>query len=152
MNKNALIRTLGVVILIVTLLATGITILFFWNQLILNGLANDFEGMIENAEGVELIETKSVYGNLNGNGNNINYFAAALVTADSEEDLKALVETLGKHFDVAGYDEHIGTKVENKYLERPDLYFDTEPSEGTYTVYFFNSSHPKSNLLDIKGH
>ena len=153
MNKNALIRTLGVIMLISVVIATGIIVLTSWNPSILRGLVNDFKKEIESADGIELIETQSAYGNLNGNGNNMNYFGAALVRTDDPSALDELVKKLSSSFDVAGYSEQIGTKIENKYLERPKLYYSTEPNgEGYYTVYFFNGSHPHSNPFDVKGH
>lgn len=153
MNKNALIRTAGILLLVMLILVTGVIILFNWNGMLLDDLMDDFTREIKACADVELIETQAEYGNLNGNGNNMNYFGAALVRTDDPSALDELVKKLSSSFDVAGYSEQIGTKIENKYLERPKLYYSTEPDgEGYYTVYFFNGAHPYSNPFDVKGH
>ena len=153
MNKNALIRTAGILLLVMLILVTGVIILFNWNGMLLDGLMDDFAREIKACADVELIETQAEYGNLNGNGNNMNYFGAALVRTDDPSALDELVKKLSSSFDVAGYSEQIGTKIENKYLERSKLYYSTEPDgEGYYTVYFFNGAHPYSNPFDVKGH
>lgn len=153
MNKNALIRTLGVIMLISIIIATGIIVLTSWNPSILRGLVNDFEKEIESADGIELIETQSAYGKLNGNGNGFNYFGAALVKTDDPVLLDELIQKLDTSFEIVGYESQTGTQIEIKYLERPDLYYETEPAvDGCYTVYFFNSSHPRTNPLDVKGY
>lgn len=153
MNKKVLIRTLGVIMLILIITVTGLIILTSWNPSILRGLVNDFESEIEATEGIELIETQSAYGKLNGNGNGFNYFGAALVKADDTAVLDELIKKLDTGFEIVGYEAQSGTKIEIKYLERHDLYYEIEPSaDGYYTVYFYNSSHPKTNPLDLKGY
>ncbi len=98
MNKNALIRTLGVIMLISVIIVTGIIVLTSWNPSILRGLVNDFEMEIESADGIELIETQSAYGKLNGNGNGFNYFGAALVKTDDPALLDELIQKLDTNF------------------------------------------------------
>lgn len=139
--------------LISVVIASGVIILTSWNPTILRGLVNDLESEIESAEGIELIETQSAYGKLNGNGNGFNYFGAALVKTDDPALLDELIKKLDTSFEIAGYTSQTGTKIENKYLDRPDLYYETEPDgDGYYTVYFFNSSHPRTNPLDPNGY
>lgn len=153
MNKNATKRTLGVIMLILIITVTGVIILTSWNPSILRGLVNDLESEIEATEGIELIETQSAYGKLNGNGNGFNYFGAALVKADDTAVLDELIKKLDTGFEIVGYEAQRGTKIEIKYLEHHDLYYEIEPSaDGYYTVYFYNSSHPKTNPLDLKGY
>ena len=153
MNKNAIIRTAGVIMLILVIIATGIIVLTSWNPSILRGLVNDFESEIEGSDGIGLIGTQSAYGKLNGNGNGFNYFGAALVKTDDPALLDELIKNLDTSFEIVGYESQTGTKIENKYLDRPDLYYETEPDgDGYYTVYFFNSSHPRTNPIDVKGY
>lgn len=153
MNKNASKRTLGVIMLILIITVTGVIILTSWNPSILRGLVNDLESEIEATEGIELIETQSAYGKLNGNGNGFNYFGAALVKADDTAVLDELIKKLDTGFEIVGYEAQSGTKIGIKYLERHDLYYEIEPSaDGYYTVYFYNSSHPHTNPLDPNGH
>ncbi len=153
MNKKALTRTVGIIMLISVIIATGIIVLTSWNPSILRGLMNNLEKEIEASNGIELIETQSAYGKLNGNGNGFNYFGAALVKTDDPTLLDELISKLDTSFEIVGYSSQTGTKIDNKYLDRPDLYYETEPSEnGCYTVYFFNSSHTRTNPLDVKGY
>lgn len=152
MNKNALIRTCGIIMLIALIIATGVIILTSWNPMILHGLVDDFEKEIESADGIEIIETQSAYGKLNGNGNGFNYFGGALVKTENSETLDALIETLKSEFDDAGYYKQEGSEIDVRYLERPRLSYESEIEDGCYTVWFYRDSHPYTNPLDPNGH
>ena len=47
--------------------------------MLLRGFVSDLKSELRAAEGIEIIETVSEYGKLNGNGNGINFFGAVLV-------------------------------------------------------------------------
>ena len=60
------------------------------NAKILRSMVREFSRTISGT-GAKVVETKSVYGKLNGNGNGINYFGAALVRIDSVKDIDLLI-------------------------------------------------------------
>ena len=82
-----IIRTAGILLLVLLILGTVIALLFYWNSFILRGLVSDFKSELRAAEGIEIVETVSDYGKLNGNGNGINYFGAVLVKVDNPDVL-----------------------------------------------------------------
>lgn len=102
----------------------------------------------------DIIETKSVYGKLNGNGNGINYFGAVLIDKDAIDDVDSLVAKLDEEFEVVEYCVQKESKITSKYLEHRTLKYDTDVKEedGYISIQFYNSSHPDSDLLDIAGH
>ena len=99
------------------------------------------------------METKSVCGKLNGNGNGINYFSAVLIKAD-EVEVKALVEALETEFEVAKYYLQEDGKIATIHNEHGRLEYETALENGKtyYTVYVFDSKIAGSNPLDPKGH
>ena len=149
MNSNV-IRTFGIIMLVLILLGTAVALLFYWNSFILRGFVSDFKSELRAAEGIEIIETVSDYGKLNGNGNGINFFGAVLVKADDPAVLDALV-SLNKDFDVMDYYKQEKREIDLNYAEHAHLSFENL-SPDYYVVWFYQSSHPHANLLDIKGH
>ena len=120
----------------------------------LNGLTDSFENKITDFDcDIQIVETASVYGNLFGNGNKINYFGAVLVEKESLEDIDALIAVLDEEFEFVGYCDQKTQKVEYKYLERSNPSYETDLSGGDYvSIMFFNSSHENTNMFDIAGH
>ena len=145
-----IIRTAGIMLLVLLILGTAIALLFYWNSLILRGLVSEFKSELRAAEGIEIIETVSDYGKLNGNGNGINFFGAVLVKADDPAVLDALV-SLNKDFELLDYYKQEKREIDLKYAQRAHLSFENL-SPDYYVVWFYESSHPHANLLDIKGH
>ncbi|MBO5402258.1 MAG: hypothetical protein J6A85_03690 [Clostridia bacterium] len=127
-------------------------VLFNMNGFILKGFETDFEETVK-AEGYEILETKSVYGKLNGNGNGINYFSAVLIKAD-ENEIEALEEALEEKHEISGYYKQEGLEIATVYNEHAPLEYETalNESETYYTVYVFESHISGSNPLDPKGH
>lgn len=148
MNSNV-IRTFGIIMLILLVLGTVIALLFYWNSFILRGLVSDFKAELRAAEGIEIVETVSDYGKLNGNGNGINYFGAVLVKVDNPDVLDTLV-SLNKDFDVMNYYKQENREIDLNYAEHAHLSF--ESHGDYYVVWFYQGEHPMSNPLDIKGH
>lgn len=137
----------------VVLVMCGLIFTFLnWNNFILKDFEADFEKEVK-AEGFEILETKSVYGKLNGNGNGINYFSAVLIKAD-ENEVKALVQGLETEFEVAKYYLQEDGKIATIHNEHGRLEYETALNENEtyYTVYVFESGIKGSNLLDPKGH
>lgn len=150
-KKNIII---GVsVILGVMVVVTAIVFAFIsWNSVILKGFETVFELSVK-GESIEVLDTQSVYGKLNGNGNGINYFSAVLVKAD-EDEVKALVETLDDKFEVATYYLQKGTEISTVHNAHARLEFDfpLEAGESYYTVYVYQSKIAGSNYADPRGH
>lgn len=124
------------------------------NQENLNELTDDFVNAITDFDSdIQIVETASVYGNLCGNGNKINYFGAVLVEKDSIKDIDALIASLDNDFEFVAYCDQKTQKVEYKYLERSNPSYETDVSGGEYaSIIFFNSRHENSNMFDILGH
>ena len=116
---------------------------------------NDFVGAIsEYEEDVKIIETKSTYGKLVGNGNGIEYFGAVLVERDSVPNIDAILQDLNLQFESVEVLDQENQIIRSKYLEHRSLKYETEIPDGAryITICFFNSTHPNSDLLDIAGH
>ena len=148
--ETKIIRTAGILLLVLLVLGTVIALLFYWNSFILRGLVSDFKSELRAADGIEIIETVSDYGKLGGNGNGINFFGAVLVKAEDPAVLDALVSQ-NKDFELLDYYKQEKREIDLKYAQRAHLSFENL-SPDYYVVWFYESSHPHANLLDIKGH
>lgn len=151
--KNAKILKYVLISVAVVFICGAIATLLFRNQFISNGLIEGFENEISSYEGIEIIESKSTYGKLNGNGNGINYFGAVLVKADSEDTLEKIVTELSSNYDIVEYNRQPSSQIDSYLLEHKSLSFDKSlsPNEEYYCIYYYNSSD-ESNSFDIAGH
>ncbi|MBO7162412.1 MAG: hypothetical protein J6W15_06300 [Clostridia bacterium] len=151
-RKTALIIVLCSLLAAVLIISSALFTFLNWNNFILKGFEADFEKAVQ-AEGFEILETKSVCGKLNGNGNGINYFSAVLIKAD-EDEVKALVEALETEFEGAKYYLQEDGKIATIHNEHGRLEYETALENGKtyYTVYVFDSKIAGSNPLDPKGH
>lgn len=151
-RKTALIIILCSMLAAVFIISSALFSFLNWNNFILKGFEADFEKAVK-AEGFEILETKSVCGKLNGNGNGINYFSAVLIKADVNE-VKALVQGLETEFEVAEYYLQENGKIATIHNEHGRLEYETALNENEtyYTVYVFESGIKGSNPLDPKGH
>ena len=149
MNSN-IIRTFGVIMLVLIIICLGIALLANWNSMLLRGLVSDLKSELRAATGIEIIETVSDYGKLNGNGNGINFFGAVLVKAENPDVLDTLV-SLNKDFEVLDYYKQEKREIDLKQAQRAHLSFENL-SPDYYVVWFYESAHPHTNPLDIKGH
>ncbi|MBQ7767474.1 MAG: hypothetical protein IJ403_01175 [Oscillospiraceae bacterium] len=123
------------------------------NKQILRNLLRDFSDTISQHSQENPIEIKGVYGKLNGNGNGIAFFGAALVNKDTVSDMDALLAALDADFETVGILEQDGRKVVSEYLQHKTLYFNTHVQGGgpAITIYFY-TTHPNSNPNDPAGH
>ncbi len=144
------IRTFGIIMLVLLIIGSGIALLANWNYILLRGLVSDFKAELRAAEGIEIVETVSDYGKLNGNGNGINYFGAVLVKAENPDVLDTIV-SLNRDFDVMDYYKQEKREIDLNYAEHAHLSFENL-STDYYVVWFYQGEHPMSNPLDIKGH
>ncbi len=151
-RKTELIIVLCSLLAAVLIISSALFTFLNWNNFILKGFETDFEKAVK-AEGFEILETQSVYGKLNGNGNGINYFSAVLIKAD-EDEVKALVQGLETEFEVAKYYKQEDIEIATVHNEHGRLKYETALNENEtyYTVYVFESDIKGSNLLDPKGH
>ncbi len=142
-------------IVIIVLIILFILSLFVNHNFLINQkLTRNFENIIKTQSEIEIIQSKSVYGKLNGNGNGINYFGTVLVKSDSEEKLKELLPLLDEKYEIVGYVVQSGTVVNNKLIEHVNLEYDESLSKGEtyYSIYYFNASNKYSYPFDIRGH
>lgn len=99
---------------------------------------------------IRIIETQGVYGKLNGNGNDIQFFVAVLVEAE-EAEIAALVAQIEDQYDIVGYQPQTTTQLDVPYLEHQQLRYETNMmQENYYTLYLFSTKG--SNPLDLLGH
>ena len=150
--KKSIIISLAVVLVI----AVGIYLFavpVWTNKRILSNLLVDFSQTIVLYSQEPPLEVKGVYGKLNGNGNGIAFFGAALVNQDTVSDTDALLAALDADFEIVGTLEQDGRKVDSKYLQHKSLYFNTHIQGGgpVITIYFY-TTHPDSNPNDPAGH
>jgi len=149
-------KKIGIIIAVVLVVAVFAAVFVFatQNYRLLWSKVKDMRSIIKSYENIELIETKSVYGKLNGNGNGIDFFGAALVTADSEESVKALTALLDEKFWAAEYSIQTEKEIKTKYLVHEKLSFDYDfdESDDTYYLVFFFENDKRANLMDLKGH
>ncbi len=124
------------------------------NENNLNVLMGEFLSTISEYADADIIETKSVYGKLNGNGNGIQYFGSVLIRKDSIKDVVSLVEKLDLQFEMVEYCVQDECDISSKYLEHKTLKYDTpiDANSEYISIIFFNSKHPDSDFLDEAGH
>jgi len=146
--KKALIA-LGLIIF-------SLVIIFSINSILLFSLLVDFEVKVDRYESVTIIEKHSEYGKLIGNGNGIQFFGVLLVQTTDVSELDKIKSELSGDFEAVEYCKQTTQKLQVKHYEHgPAINFSTDVSaegEEYYCIYFFNSHHPLSNPLDIKGY
>jgi len=123
------------------------------NENILANLMNDFSEKISTVSGADIVEMQGTYGKLNGNGNGISYFGAALLRKNSISDIEMLKETLDEDFEIIEVQVQQDRKIHSRHLEHRSLQFDTDISkDGPYICISFYTTHPDSDLEDLLGH
>ena len=149
--KRKILKTL----LICAAVLLPIALLCSINAINLRVMQREMLSVIKHSEDITILDDACVYGKLNGNGNGINYYGAALVTTESESALEELVESLDDRFELAGYALQNGKQVESKYLEHRSLRFgynDFLAGQKYYIVYFYNGQSNWFNPFDIAGY
>ena len=124
------------------------------NEENLKTLMNQFTHIISESVNGEIVEAKSVYGKLNGNGNGIQYFGIVLIDNASANNIDNLIAELDDQFEIVEYFEQSESEIDSKYLEHKKLEYDTQIREdGKYiSICFYNSINPESDLRDVMGH
>lgn len=152
MNKKTIKHS---IIFVVSIVMLGFFLNFFGrNTFLLNGMVKQLVDTAKGSEGIEVLDSRSNYGKLVGNGNGIEYYGAVLVKASSEEDVQKVVAELKEDYDVIRYREQSDKVVDAEYL--PGVYYMVEDYvfeqsvDSLYSIYFI-TTHEDSNLLDMKG-
>lgn len=155
MSFSKIAKTIICALISIAILGTLFIVSLFINQnfLIRWKLTSDFKDLICENSHIEIIETKSTHGKLNGNGNGINYFGTVLVKTDSKDTLKELLALLDTEFDTVGYVTQINQTIENNLLEHTTLEYNTPLTNGEiyYSIFYFNHTNKYSYQLDIRG-
>ncbi len=156
MIAKKVVKTILAVVTIFVILITLFICSFFINHnfIIRWSLTKDFKDIINDNSQAEIIESKSVHGKLNGNGNGINYFGTVLIKAESEEKLAELLPLLDEEFGAVGYMLQPSSTVNTDLIEHVSIEYDHTFIEGEtyYSIYYFNLSNEHSYPLDIRGH
>lgn len=123
------------------------------NEENLKTLMNQFTHIISESVNGDIVEAKSVYGKLNGNGNGIQYFGIVLIDNASVNNIEHLIAELDDQFEIVEYFEQSESEIDSKYLEHKKLEYDTQiRKDGKYiSIYFYNSINPESDLRDVMG-
>ena len=100
-------------------------------------LENQIKAKIEEYK-VTVVETKTVFGQLNDDGK-YQFCCAMLVQTNSEDSAADCAKGVGKLFGESGYVKQAGSTVENEHLVNKTITYDhTDFSEGNYyTVYVY---------------
>ncbi len=120
----------------------------------LSTMVDNFNNTIKKEINGDVIEIKSIYGKLNGNGNGIQYFGSALIEKSSIENLDQLLAELESKFEIVGILEQNDRLINSKYLQHKSLHYNYNFDQGReyVSVFFYNSNFPCSDYQDILGH
>jgi len=151
--KKKLIITLAVILALVILIPLtlfGIPIIY--NNVILLSISDDLRDAIGSTDGVELIEFDKLCGNLNGNGNKMQFMAAAIVKCESEAKIKECLSETGKY--AKDYARLRGKEISTDLLERGKLNLDFTKyyyDDNMYVICILGQpSH--ASMLDVRAH
>lgn len=99
---------------------------------------------------LEVVEIKTVFGVLNDEGSEHQFFCAALVKSEAQSIPQATADTLSKLFTDAGLLTQTTSKVDSPYLVHKDITFKhSDFSDGTYYVIFAYQSDLTANMPTI---
>ena len=148
-SVKILIIVLAVLILLPIVVFTAPMV---YNNVILMTVEHDLKSAVKDTEGVELVDADSICGNLNGNGNKMQFLAAVIVRCDDESLVKECFRKSGR------YDKEYfrlrGKEPELRCLERGKLDLDVtayDYDDNMYLIYI--SSQPSDAWsFDIRAH
>ena len=142
-----------ITILSVMLILAGYQV-FFKNHIVLKNYTEKMKNSIKNENELQLVDIQSECGKLNGNGNGVQYFGAALVKTDKEECVQKVVEGLQDEYEIITYTKQNGAQIMCKYVEHVTISYvcaDLDwQADCYYTIYFYCSG--SEGILDINGH
>lgn len=157
MNKG---KALKRVILSIAALALVIVALavspYVYDNVYLSGMERGIS-KVDNVDGVDVLETKGICGRLNGNGNGMQFLAAALIKVDDGVDTEDIIEQAEASCKSASYCkvmEYDGGELSCQELERGRLTFESEIDDTAsyYILYVYGANNSLLSSLDIRGH
>ena len=96
---------------------------------------------------VDVIEMKTVFGKLNDEGSESQFFCAALIQSDATDIPKAAADTIDKLVTEAGLVSQSGSKVKSDLLIHKDITFKhSDFSEGNYYVIYAYHEDLSANM------
>ena len=96
---------------------------------------------------VDVIEMKTVFGKLNDEGSESQFFCAALIQSDATDSPKAAADTIDKLVTEAGLVSQSGSKVKSDLLIHKDITFKhSDFSEGNYYVIYAYHEDLSANM------
>ena len=156
MKRSNVFILAAVSLLIISVIAVGAVAYVhqYKNAAILQEMLDSFVETVSADSSEQIIESKSVYGKLNGNGNGIQYFGAVLVHKDSIKDMDSLISRLDNDFETVGYFEQDDNRINTKYLQHRNLCYESfiDKDSDFITIFFFNSKAENSDEGDVLGH
>ena len=101
---------------------------------------------------VQMVEFKTTAGKLNGTGNEIQFFCAVLIQADSDTTAKLCANALDGIFEETGVVPQTSSQIKSLYLEHKTLsYKHTDFSAGNYYTIYVYSSNIAPDLSAVTG-
>jgi hypothetical protein len=101
---------------------------------------------------VQMVEFKTTAGKLNGTGNEIQFFCAVLIQADSDTTAKLCANALDGIFEETGVVPQTSSQIKSLYLEHKTLsYKHTDFSAGNYYTIDVYSSNITPDLSSVTG-
>ena len=96
---------------------------------------------------VDVIEMKTVFGKLNDEGSESQFFCAALIQSDATDIPEAAADTIDKLVTEAGLVSQSGSKVKSDLLIHKDITFKhSDFSEGNYYVIYAYHEDLSANM------
>lgn len=151
--KKKLIITISVIlalIILIPLALFGIPIIY--NNIILLNVADDLRDAIKSTDGVELVELDKLCGNLVGNGNKMQFLAAAIVKCESEDTIKECLAETGKYS--KDYARLRGKEITLRDLEhgKLDLDFTAYDYDDNMYVIYISCQPSYAAEFDVRAH
>ena len=114
-------------------------------------LKNQVQQLLEKNK-LEVVETKTAFGQLNDDGGKYQFLIAALVKSNSTSIPQSTADTMAKLFSDAGLTVQTASAFENAHLVHKEISFShTDFSEGNYYVIWGYAADLSIDLPDLSG-
>lgn len=123
-----------------------------YNNAILLKLRYDIRSAVKDTEGVEFVDSDAVCGNLNGNGNKMQFLAAVIVRCEDERLITECLKKTGRYD--KDYVRLDGKKIKIRHLEHDKLDLDVTSyshDDNMYLIYISSQPSYASNF-DLRAH
>ena len=119
-------------------------------QAAMKELEGQLKGQLEKHK-IEVVETKTAFGELNDEGGKVQFFLATLVKTENTEALQKCVDALDSVFAEKGWAAQTGSKVESDKLVKKEITFKhSNYSDGNYYVIYGYAPDVTGGVLDKK--